>query len=429
MDVKIPYKPYWYQRDFEQSMLTKNRAVLCWARRHGKDYACWNFLVLQAFLKKGVYYYIFPEYSQARKAFWDAITEDGMSYLDFIPDQLVKRKLNHEMKIHLINGSIIQVLGSDNYDAIRGTNPSGVVLSEYAYQNPNVWKLILDPILSKNKGWAVFNSTPQGKNHFYDLFNYAKENESEYFVSKITNDQTNFITKEAIDKKVKEGISEEFLQQEYYCSFDIGVEGSYYGKLMRDMKNDGRICNVGYDRNLLVYTVWDLGFTDSMSIIFFQKRGNEILIIDFYENTGYELAHYLEVLRSKEYNYGRHFAPHDAKAHDRTGNTFVQIARGQGFNFSVLPQQGTVLEGIEKVRGTLPRVYIDKDKCDYLIRCLLDYHADYDENSQVYKNIPKHSWSSHAADATRYLIYSLDNLSSGSMTKERLSELKRDFEY
>jgi len=429
MEIEIAYKPYWYQTDFENAMSTKKRAVLCWARRHGKDYACWNYLTMQSFFIKGVYYYIFPEYSQARKAFWDAITEDGRSYLDFIPKQLIKRKLNHEMKVHLINGSIIQVLGSDNYDAIRGTNPCGVVLSEYAYQNPNVWKLILDPILTKNKGWAVFNSTPQGKNHFYDLFNYANENTEEYFVSKITNDDTNFISKEEIARKIKQGISEEFIQQEYYCSFDIGVEGSYYGKLMRDMLKDGRICNVAYDKNLLVYTAWDLGFTDSMSVTFFQKRGNEILIIDFYENTGYQLSHYLDVLRSKEYTYGKHFAPFDAKAHDRTGNTFVQIARNQGFIFEVLPQMKSILGGIEKVRGALHRFYIDKTKCDFLIRCLLEYHADFDENAHVYKNVPKHNWASHGADSIRYLVQSLDFIGTGGMTKEKLDELKRSAVY
>lgn len=426
MDLIIPYVPYPYQKNFEDGMKDKKRAVLCWARRHGKDYACWNYLTWQAFQRKGVYYYIFPEYSQARKAFWDAITEDGMSYLDFIPKELIKNRVNHEMKIFLLNGSVIQVLGSDNYDAIRGTNPIGVVLSEYAYQNPLIWTLILDPILTKNKGWAVFNSTPNGKNHFFDLYNYAIENQNDYFVSKITNKETNYISEHEINKKMKQGISEEFIQQEYYCSFEIGVQGSYYGKLIRDMYDENRICHVPYDKNLLVYTVWDLGFSDSMSIIFFQKRGNEILIIDFYENHGYQLAHYLNELRSRDYAYGKHFVPFDAKSHNPAGNTFEQIAREQGFEFNVLSQQKSVMEGIEQVRGIFPRLFIDKNKCDYLIRCLLEYHADYDQKLNVYKNIPKHNWSSHAADALRYLVQSLESFSSGGMTKEKLAQLKRE---
>jgi len=384
---------------------------------------CWTYLIIRAFQEKGIYYYVFPEYSQARKALWDAITEDGKSYLEFIPKEILEKKWNHEMKIKLTSGSIIQLIGSDNFDSMRGTNPRGVVLSEYAYQNPLVWTLVLDPILTKNKGWAVFNSTPNGKNHFFDLYNFAKDN-PEWYCKKLTVEESKLISQEEIEKKHSQGISEEFLQQEYYCSFEIGVQGSYYGKLVRDMRQEGRLGHVPYDKNLLVYTAWDLGFSDSMSIIFFQKRGNEILIIDFYENQGYQIAHYLDHLRSKPYAYGKHFAPHDAKSHDRTGNTFVQIAREQGFQFNVLERQLSVLEGIEKVRGTFPRIFIDEKKCEYLERCLLQYHADYDEKTHIYKNTPKHDWSSHAADCLRYLVQSLDHLTMTGMSKENLDKLK-----
>jgi phage terminase large subunit len=426
LTLKIPYKPYWYQKDFENAMKAKKRAVLCWARRHGKDLACWNYLILEALSKKGVYYYIFPEYAQARRAFWDSITEDGIAYLDFIPKQVIDRRLNQEMKLYLINGSVVQVLGSDNYDAIRGTNPTGVVLSEYAYQNPNVWHMILDPILSKNKGWAIFNSTPNGKNHFYDLYNYALDNPDEYFVSKVTNEETNFISQHDIERKSYLGQSDEFIEQEYYCSFEIGVHGSYYGKWLRNMYKENRICNVPYDKDFLVYTAFDLGFTDSTSIVFFQKKGAEIHIIDFYENRGYQLNHYLNVLREKEYVYGKHFVPHDGKAHDRTGNTFVQKAREAGFQMTVLPLEKSILAGIERVRSYMPNFFIDKKKCDYLIRCLLEYHAEYDQKTNIFKNIPKHNWASHAADSIRYLSQALENLSYSSMTPEKLSKLRKE---
>jgi len=424
----IPLLLRWYQKEFIQQFKNKKRALLVYHRRAGKDLLCWTYLIKRAFYEKGIYYYIFPEYAQARKALWDAITEDGRTYLDFIPRKMVKNVWKNEMKIKLTSGSIIQLIGSDNFDAMRGTNPRGVVLSEYAYQNPLVWTLILDPILTKNKGWAVFNSTPNGKNHFYDLYNHAKDNK-DWYVKKLTIEDTKLIEEKELEEKKSQGVSEEFIQQEYYCSFDIGVQGSYYGKHIRDMYEDGRIGYVPYDKNLLVYTSWDLGFADSMSILFFQKRGNEILIIDFYENHGYQLAHYLDILRSKEYAYANHFVPFDAKSHDRTGNTFVQIARDQGFDFTVLPQQKSILEGIEKVRGALPRIFIDKDKCDYLVRCLLQYHAAFDQKTHIYKNVPKHDWSSHAADALRYLVQSLDNLSKAGMSKESLLELKRQAGY
>lgn len=395
MKLYVDYQPYDYQEKFEEAMDTKRRAVLCWARRHGKDLACWNFLILKALQEKGIYYYIFPEYSQARKALWEAITETGINYLSYVPKEVIARKLSHEMKLHLINGSLIQCVGSDNYDSIRGTNPRGVVLSEYAYQTPLIWNLVLDPILSKNKGWAVFNSTPNGKNHFFDLFNYASAHPEEYYVSKITNEDTHFITDEELTKKKARGVSEEFIAQEYYCSFDIGVQGSYYGRPVRAAQLDGRICKVPYDKNYLVNTVWDLGYSDSTSIIFYQKVGAEIHIIDCYENHAYNLVHYIDILRSKPYSYGSHFVPHDAKRHDYTGNTFTAVAADLNFNITLLPRQASLLEGIEQTRGGFVNMYFDKEKCDYLLRCLLQYHAKYDDKANVYSKVPDHDWSSH----------------------------------
>jgi len=429
LDLYIPYTPFEYQEKFEKAMKTRKRAVLCWARRHGKDYACWNYLIMEALEKKGTYFYVFPQFAQARKAIWDAISEKGLNYLDLIPNEVIAKKLTQEMKIHLVNGSIIQFLGSDRFDVLRGTNPCGVILSEYAYQNPNVWTLVLDPILAKNKGWAIFNSTPNAKNHFFDLYNYAMENPEEWYVSKVTNEDTGFVDQKELDKKITQGMSPEFIEQEYNCSFEVGVVGSYYGRCLRDAEKDGRVGHVPYDANCLVYTAWDLGFSDQMVILFYQKRGNEILIIDYYENQGYQLAHYLNILRQKDYVYGKHYAPHDAKAHDRTGNTFIQIAREQGFDFEVLPNSYSVLEGIEKVRGMFPRMFFDKVKCEYLLRCLLEYHADYDQKLHIYKNVPKHNWASHAADSLRYLVYSLYEMNSLGMTKEELRELKRQNNY
>lgn len=441
MDIPIVlphlFKPYphqepltWAMRD--EDMIVdgrrgegKKRAVIVYHRRGGKDITCWNIMLEKAALRKGVYFYVFPSYAQARKAFWDNITESGMSYLDFIPKAALSQKWLNEMKLRLFNGSIIQILGSDNYDALRGTNPQGVVLSEYAYQHPLVWTAILDPILAKNKGWAIFNSTPNAKNHFYELYEYAKT-DPEWHASLYTIEDTGLIDPKEADRKRAQGVSEEMIRQEYWCSFEAGVIGSYYGKQIETAEKEGRICYVPYDENRLVYTVWDLGFSDSTVIIFFQIRGNEILIIDHYENNGYALAHYLHILREKKYSYGRHFAPHDGKSHSNTGTTFVQTAREAGFDFTVLENKYTVMEGIEKVRATMPRMFFDKVRCEYLIKCLLGYHAEWDDKAQVFRGRPKHDWASHSSDCCRYLCQALEFVGNtpGGMTKEKLKEMR-----
>ena len=428
LTYEIDYAPRPYQAAMEAALDSgKKRACLVWARRHGKDFACWNYLILKALETKGTYFYIFPEYSHGKKVIWQGITESGASYLEQIPRDLIHGKTETDMRLHLKNGSVIQVLGSAKPDALRGTNPIGVVLSEYAYQSPAIWTHILDPILTKNGGWAIFNSTPNGRNHFYDLCEYAKANPDRWFYSCVTNEDTGFVSAEEIARKKAQGMSEELLQQEYGCSFDCGVQGSYYGKLIQDAGKEGRIGSVPYDRNHLVYTAWDIGISDAMAIIFWQRRGNEILIIDHYENTGYALRHYAEHVKGLPYQYGKHFVPHDSRARSaQTGQTFVFAAAELGLSMTPIDNAVSILDGIERVRGALPRMYFDSVRCDYLLRCLQEYHSEYDDHARVFRNTPKHNWASHSADAMRILALSLAHTNSGaSMSAEELAQLRR----
>ena len=109
-------------------------------RRAGKDITALNFVIRQMYDNPGVYYYIFPTYSQAKKVIWDSITNDGKKILDYFPEELVIQKNSQEMKIRMQakdgQESLFQLIGSDNYDTLMGTNPKGCVFSEYALQDP-----------------------------------------------------------------------------------------------------------------------------------------------------------------------------------------------------------------------------------------------------------------------------------------------------
>ena len=411
-EIILPYlyKPRKYQCKF-LSALNKGAKRALWIvhRRGGKDLTCWNWIISALMCKKQTAYYLLPTYAQAKKIIWEGMTKDGIRFLDFIPPEIIEKKSESELSIRFVSGSFLQLLGSDNYDRLVGTNPSICVFSEFSLQNPNGWNYIR-PILAENEGTAIFISTPRGKNHFFDLYKIAMEQSDDWFCERLTVEDTSSITPEAIERERKSGMSDELIEQEFYCSFEIGVEGSYYGKGMRTMEKEGRICNVPFDKNLLVYTCWDLGFSDSTSILFFQRRGNELLIIDYYENQGYNLSHYIKIIKDKEYTYGKHFIPHDGKNHNNTGTTFQQVAKGLGITMEVLKKEKSVIEGIERVRGMLPRVYMDKEKCDFLVRCMLQYHADYNEKDRIYRNYPKHDWSSHAADTVRYMSMVINDL-------------------
>ncbi len=125
----------------------------------GKDIVAFNFCIRQCIQKPQVIYYIFPTYAQAKKVIWDSITNDGMRFLDYIPSELIETTNSQEMKVRFKNGSLLQLVGSDAYDALLGSNPQGIVFSEYALQDPRAYQF-LRPILVANGGWALFESTP-----------------------------------------------------------------------------------------------------------------------------------------------------------------------------------------------------------------------------------------------------------------------------
>lgn len=431
------YKPRWYQEEFENAMFSgKRRAFLRYHRRAGKDFSCWMFLIYCAIHDRpAAYYYIFPEYAQGKKVIWEGIDESGKRFLDYIPKELLLKKPNStEMKISVatISGgqSLIQIIGSDNPDSIRGTNPYGVVLSEYAYQSPRIWTEILSPILVKNGGWAIFNTTPNGRNHAYDLWINASSS-PDWYTKCLTVEDTGLISKDAIERERREGKSEEMIQQEYYVSWAGVMEGHFYSRVLSECEKDGRIGEVRLDSNHLVYTAWDLGIGDAMSIIFFQVMGDGMInIIDHYENRGYALSHYIEYIRSLKYNYGNHFVPHDGKNRNLiTGSTFVDTASQLGIDMTVIPNTKTIQEGIEIVRGTIPRMRFDKVKCDYLLRCLLEYHAEFDDKAKILRKVPAHTWASHAADSMRYLCIAIKDGHITTSTQSAWHAIKEKYNY
>src|SRR5690606_29510758 len=174
------------------------------------------------------------------------------------PPELVESKNSQEMKIRFTNGSLLQLVGSDNYDTLMGTNPQGVVFSEYALQDPRAYQYIR-PILTANDGWALFISTPRGKNHLWELLQIARES-PDWFAYKLSVEDTNHIPMEEIERERREGLmSDDLIMQEYFCSFEMGVEGAYYAKYLDRMRLDGRIGQVPWENGFKVHTAWDLG--------------------------------------------------------------------------------------------------------------------------------------------------------------------------
>ena len=404
------------------------RAVFVAHRRAGKDILAFNWCIFQLLRNPGwTAFHILPTYNQAKKVIWDANTNESKRLLDYIPNEVVESKNSQEMKIRFTNGSLYQLIGSDNIDSLVGTNPKIIIFSEYAIQSPAAWDY-LRPILDVNKGYALFISTPRGKNHFYDLMNMAKQNK-EWFCQILSIKDTNVLTEDEIDKIRAEGVSEELIQQEYYCSFNRGVEGSYYGRLIEKARDDNRICAVPFETRSPVNTAWDIGFGDATSIVFWQEIGGELRIIDFYENNGEGISHYVKIIQSKPYLYGTHYMPHDAGSGSiQTGRTLQDIAYELGLKTTILEREKDIQIGIESVRSMLSIAFIDENKCRYLLKCLENYHKKYNEKTQSYSDTPVHDWCSHPSDAVRYMSNARIQYGRGpgSMTTDKLNKLKSE---
>ena len=376
------------------------RILLCHHRRAGKDMLTLNLMIREMYKRKGYYLYLFP-------------------------DELVVRKQQQLMMVELTNGSIFQLIGSDRFTNV-GINPVMVVFSEFSLQNPLCWNLIR-PILAENEGIAVFQGTPRGRNHFYDLYEMAKRNES-WFVQRLSVEDTKAITEESIEKERQSGMSEELIQQEFYTSFSRGVEGSYYGSLIEKAKLEGRIGTVPYDPGVKVDVAFDLGMDDSTAVWFWQQVGQEVRFIDYYESSGEPISHYVGVLKEKPYIYGHTYLPHDAKVRELgTGLSRVDVFRSLGIDAIIVPNI-PVMDGIEKVRGLLPRCWFDEKRCEYGIKCLEMYHKEYNPKLEVYANRPCHDRWSHGSDSMRYASLAIQKGSFGTgLTADEWDKTRRKY--
>ena len=396
------FTPREYQLPFFRAMDGgKKRAVLVDHRRCGKDKSAINFVFKEMFTRKGAYYYFFPTYNQGRKILWDGSDKDGFPFLGHMPEKLVKAKNSTEMKLTTINDSILQVVGSDNIDTVVGTNPVGCVFSEFALQDPRGWDF-MRPILRENGGWAIFPYTPRGKNHGWDLYKMAKDND-EWYTETLTIEDTygrgGTVGPQDVDAERKAGMSENLIQQEYYVSFEAAVENAVFGQQIWLARQEKRICQVPWITTLPVNTYWDIGWNDATAIWFAQTLRGEVRLIDYYEARQASLDHYIKMIKDKPYIYGSHNLPHDAGyKRMETGKSTQEIGWELGIDMEIVPKLSEE-DQINAARMLFNRCWFDEDKCAKGIDALSSYHFEYDTETRILGKTPKHDWSSHSSKA------------------------------
>lgn len=408
-EIVIPYSPRPQFLSYHNR--TERFSKIVAHRRFGKTVGCINDKIKAALTNDRKfppprYSYIAPTYAQAKDVAWGYLKH----YSAPIPGTEISES---ELKITYPNGAHIRLYGADNYDRLRGLYNDGVTIDEPAQMDPRAWPEVIRPTLSDYGGWATFIGTPAGRDWFYKVD--RDEDGAEvpgWFRLTLKANETGIISKEEL-QSLRAGLTEEQFAQEFLCSFDAAIVGAYYGKLMMQAEQEkpSRITGVPYDPSAQVYTAWDLGIEDATAIWFAQVVGREIHMIDYYEATGVDLGHYVREVLNKPYAYGGHIVPHDAMAKELgTGKTRLEVMASLGLKDLTVCPMHRVEDGINAVRVTLPKCWFNAKKCVRGIEALKLYHAEFDSKLGTLKPKPVHDWSSHAADAFRYLAMCLDGL-------------------
>ena len=384
-------------RPAQRALFDARKRFNCWVchRRMGKTTLALYCLIHDAYAcprPAPRYGYIAPLFRQAKSIAWDALRR--------LLQPLPGVKFNEaELRADLHTGARLQLYGSDSPDTLRGLYFDGVVLDEAAQMRPRLWPEIVRPALADRAGWAIHISTPLGHNAFYDLYRQAQD-EPDWHTALYKASETGIVPQAELDS-ARAIMSPEQYAQEFECSFESALIGSYYGSYLATAQQEGRLTSVPWQSEHPVHTAWDLGVHDATAIWFVQAVGQALHVIDYLEATDHGLEWYVRVLKDKPYVYGRHYFPHDIAARDwsQDGRTRLQIAEQLGLKPAVVVPQTQVATQIQAVRTLMSRLRFDASACHQGLEALKAYRREWDETRRTWRDTPLHDWSSHAAAA------------------------------
>ena len=402
-EIVIPYAPREPQLQIHQAVDENRFVVVVAHRRMGKTVSAINQLIKSAIecgKERPRYAYIAPTYSQAKRVAFDYLTHYTRP-LDAVANI-------SELRVDFWDRRI-QLYGSENPDSLRGQYFDGVILDEIGDQNPKIWNEIIRPALADRQGWAMFIGTPKGQNHFKDLRDRAAS-EPGWALLEFKASQTGIVNQDELNAAKRE-MGDEKYEQEFECSFSAAVEGSYYGKLVNELETKGQVCKIERDDLCKTYVAWDLGMGDSTSLWVAQTVGQEVRLLDYIENHGQGLDWYVRELTNRGWHKAPQLLPHDVQVRELgTGRSRLEVLQEAGLDCSVVPRLG-VDDGIQAVRRMLPRCWFNVPATKQGLDCIRNYRREFDEKRQVFFDKPLHDWSSHGADAFRYLAVGMDDRS------------------
>ena len=418
--IDVPYngwRPRPHQKNlWKYLMQGGKRAVAIWHRRAGKDEVALHATAVAMTERVGNYWHMLPQFEQGRRSIWTSVNpHTGKRRIDEAFPHVIRSNTNDStMFIRHQNGSTWSVVGSDAVSSGSGLGASvaGIVFSEYAMANPSAWAYYR-PILEENQGWATFISTPRGRNHLHQLFLHSRTR-PDWFSELLTVKDTGALSDEALAESLTEYRSlfgpdqgQAMFDQELMCSWNAAVLGSFYANEMQQVRLEQRIVELEHEPDILVHRAWDLGMRDDTSVWWFQIVGAQIYILDHLATSGVSVEWFAEEIEKRRHKYGwldgNDYVPHDAKVREwGTGRTRVETMQRLGLN-PMLVRNATVEDGRNAVRRTLPLCVFHSRTEETGVNALEQYRREWDDEKKAFRASHVHDWTSHPADAFRYL--------------------------
>jgi phage terminase large subunit len=378
----------------------KLRSINFWPRRAGKDLTFCHYTAKKAFERVGMYVHLLPTAKQAKKVVWDAIDNEGRRVLDWaFPKELRESTNESEMKIRFINGSVWQLAGADYFDALVGSNPVGLVMSEASLTDPMAWNY-LRPILAGNGGWAAFITTARGYNWTYRMLQQAKLDPKNWHHSFLTCDDTGHMTVETLAQERAE-MPDEMFRQEYYNDFSAANVGAILGKYLEAAEREGRMVpSIERELHARVIVSSDIGYRDKAAFWWWQVRKGGFELIDYDEGSGMDAEEWIERLRTKP-RANTIYLPHDArvKTFQSRHSTVSQFLAANIADEVRVNSVSKKADSINAARTVIRHCRFDTTRCAEGIEALRNWAFKYSEENRSFGAEPNHDWSSHGSDA------------------------------
>lgn len=426
----FPFKLRPYQkRDFKKfGSMEHPKFFLHYPRRAGKDSFCWMLCVTQALKVAGNYAYILPDREQAGRVIWrgamiDKFTKKANKFIDMIPSNMIAKKNDQLKTVELTNGSVIYLVGANRPNSLRGINLSGVILSEFAFFPTDEAYLIILPVIAESKGWILINTTPNGFNFSWSLFQRLKHDDEWHAVLEtvdtlVDDDGERYVSDDDVQGAVRDGnMPQGLVRQEFYCEPILNEDELYFASEMTQMREDDRIKDAKPDHKLPIHFAMDLG-ADGTPIIGFQVHWSGDISIVWYQKPFKKVRTWGEYWQDiREYTIknrlvmGKLVLPHDS-AKRAIGESTITSAETDFLNMGAdvvkLRRVGNKDSLINLAKVYLPKVVID-ESCEHLIDALSSYNRDFDKKLQVFKDKPRHDEWSHPSDAFQYMCQAIED--------------------